>query len=198
MILTFSLTDIVKQGLTADDFTICMLLKDRNLLTLKKYDKLLKGTLYTRLKYIKDLGFVRFRGVGDMPPLESIEVTLQFLQLITQGDMFEELYNIYPKDVTRPDGKKDYLRGNKLKCKIKYLKIVKENRTIHNTIIACLRHEVEQKEKTNSMMYMKRLLKWITDEEYKRFETYIKFKTPKTEEDTVQLTPQSSYGANFL
>jgi hypothetical protein len=199
MTITFDLNTIVKQGLDANDFTICMLLKDRNLLTLKRYDKILKGTLYNHLKAIKDLGFIRFKGIGDMPPLESIEITLKFLQLITQGDMFEELYHTYPAHVIRPDNKKDYLRGNKLKCKIKYLKLTQENRTLHNNIITCLRHEIEQKEKTNSMMYMKRLLKWITDEEFHKYENYIKFHTPKNEEELSQIkTIQSTYGANFL
>lgn len=202
MTITFDLNTIVKQGLSANDFTICMLLKDRNLLSLKRYDKILEGTLYKQLQKIKNLGFIRFKGIGDMPPLESIEVTLKFLQLITQGDMFEELYNIYPSSVPRPDGTKDYLRGNKIKCKIKYLKLVKDNKTLHSNIISCLRHEIEQKEKTGSMMYMKRLLKWITDEEFHKYENYLKFNMPKSIEDKEIDSPQTkinnTYGAHFL
>lgn len=200
MNITFNLNTIVKQGLSADDFTICMLLKDRNLLSLKKYDKILEGTLYKKLQKIKNLGFIRFMGIGDMPPLESIQTTLKFLELISQGDMFEELYNTYPASVSRPDGKKDYLRGLKAKCKIKYLRLIKENKTLHEHILDCLRCELEMKEKTNSMQYMKRMLKWITEEEYQKYENYLKFKVPKGAneiENIPQLTP-NIYGTNFL
>jgi hypothetical protein len=200
MNITFNLNTIVKQGLSADDFTICMLLKDRNLLSLKKYDKILEGTLYKKLQKIKNLGFIRFMGIGDMPPLESIQTTLKFLELISQGDMFEELYNSYPSHVTRPDGKKDYLRSGKVKAKIKYLKLVKDNKTLHDHILACLRYELEQKEKTGSMMYMKRLLNWITEEEYMKYENYLKFKVPKSVEETTNTSQLNinTYGTNFL
>jgi hypothetical protein len=102
---------------------------------------------------------------------------------------YEEFLNHFPKKITRPDGLATILRTAVSACKPKYEKIVSKDKDLHDTIIKALQYEVEQRTRTNSLMYMKTLPKWLTAREW---ENYIEL----MQEDS--LTKDLGYGTKLI
>lgn len=193
MQVTFVLNTLLSKGLTADDFTILMLLQENKLLTLKKYEKLIKDKFTQHLIKLKKLDYLDY---NEPIVFENIKTTSKFLELISGEDLFEQLYNSYPVIAIRPDGKKDSLRSNRAKCKLKYLKLVKNNKILHDHILDCLEYEKDLKHKTGYTGYYLRLYNYLEKEEWKKYENNLKVKIP--EDDNPLINSKTSYGANFL
>jgi len=157
-------------GLTADDYTICMLLVEGKYGLLKIMHKLVGDYMHERLSKLVKEGYLSFNGLGTIMPIKELKVTEKFKSLLSVDDPFEELYNNYPTSIIRPDGKKDYLRSDKAKCRIRYKKITDKNALYHKYILECLNKEIQDKEKSQSMGYFKRLINWIDGEEWKKYE----------------------------
>ena len=100
---------------------------------------------------------------------QNLQITTNFTKLISGDDLFEQLVLHYPKSVVRPDGNTDYLLTDLSKAKSMYTKLVHNNKLLHEHILRCLEHEIDDKEGDNGMQFMKRLPKWISD---KTWESY--------------------------
>lgn len=96
----------------------------------------------------------------------NIEVTEKFTSLFDKNDLFDEFYDLYPKLIIRPDGTKDYLRIDVNRCRRYYNKIVGKSKTRHKHIIECLEAEINYRTQTNNMRYMKRMPRWLFNEEW--------------------------------
>ncbi len=107
-----------------------------------------------------------------------------------EKDEFEELLELYPVKVLRPDGTKDYLRTDLKRCKKAYLKILGASSTRHKTIMNALKFELQIREQEGNMRYMKRLPKWLAAEEW---HVYIERMNDK--EDTNE---HSGYGTTLI
>jgi hypothetical protein len=81
-----------------------------------------------------------------------------------------ELIETYPLKVIRPDGSTDYLRSNVKVLKEQYKKIIKDNKDKHEFILKCLKFQIKEKTETGKLPYMKKLSKWLDNEEWKEYE----------------------------
>jgi hypothetical protein len=84
--------------------------------------------------------------------------------------MIDELMDTYPQKVTRPDGTTDYLRSNTKQLREQYKKIIKENKEKHELIIRCLKYQISHFTLTGKLQYMKKLTKWLDNEEWREYE----------------------------
>ena len=92
--------------------------------------------------------------------------------------MFDEFYDQFPVYVLRPDGTKGFLRANINKCRKEYNSIVGKSRAMHQHILDCLNHEIEDKISTGKLGYMKTMWKWLTQHEWETIEEQMKFDQP--------------------
>ena len=168
MDINFPINKLLDKGLIADDYTIALLLKEERFGLLNKYAKIAKAAFFESLKRLKTCGYVSYNTIGDIIPIKEAKVTDEFVNILSNGDNFDEFYNLYPIKTIRIDGKVDYLRINKTKCKIKYKKIIKNNLMIHDHIMDCLKLDIENRKKKNDMAYIKRMENWLANEELKR------------------------------
>lgn len=101
----------------------------------------------------------------------SYEPTETLISIIgKQKDYFDELYDIFPVYVLRPDGQKGFLRANVNKCRLQYKKIVGKSKATHEHIIKCLNFELTERLRSNKLGYMKTMWKWLTNHEWEAFE----------------------------
>lgn len=170
MEVSFPINKLLKNGLTADDYTICALLSEKKYGLLKDYATLKGMSFYDNVKKLKEHGYIHYNTISDIVPVKEITVTKDYNKLISFKDFFTELYNEYPIKVARPDGKVDLLRVHKAKCRIKYTRVINKNPMTHEHIIDCLRHEIKLKEKDGSMGYFKRLYNWLETKEWEKYE----------------------------
>ena len=68
-----------------------------------------------------------------------------------EKDEFEELLELYPIKVLRPDGTKDYLRTDLKRCKKMYLQVLGASKTRHKTIMNALKFELKVREQEGNM-----------------------------------------------
>ena len=82
---------------------------------------------------------------------------------------YEEFLQHFPKKVIRQDGMAVVLRTAVSACRPKYEKIVGKNKELHDTIINALKYEVEMRTRSNGLMWMKTLPKWLTAKEWENY-----------------------------
>lgn len=105
---------------------------------------------------------------------DHLFISNEYKEKIKKEDPFNLFFDLYPIYVKRPEGTKDYLRGNPTKCRLLYNKLVGKSASKHKHIINCLLYEISYKTKTNKMMYFKKMSKWLTSEEWKSTEEMMK------------------------
>lgn len=175
MIVEIDLQFLLQHKLTAHQFVIIKLLSEKKYLMLKKYLNHVDGfrTIEQDITILRHRNFVdsAFR-LGQAVQLDSIPVTETFFntQRIDES-VFEEFYNLYPTKVTRSDGRVDYLRTDRDRCKKIYQNIIYNNRPLHNKIIKCLKIELEDKANHGQMKYMQRMTTWLTAESWKGYDS---------------------------
>lgn len=107
---------------------------------------------------------------------KQLYITKEFLASFKTRDLFLEFFDIYPASVTRPDGLRDYLRGNISRCRRYYDKIVGQSVTKHEHMIDCLKFEIDTRKMGNKLGYMKRMAKWLFSEEWLLYDEFMKDK----------------------
>ena len=122
------------------------------------------------MDFFRPLPFVT--NTNELNEYDPTKISLEpdFLRIIANGDFFDELVQVFPVSVIRPDGTKDFLRNDLKRCKMAYSKITKNKFFIHQHILECLRYEIALKKKEGKMSYFKRLSKWLASEEWKIYE----------------------------
>lgn len=170
MEITFPINKLLKNGLTPDEYSICLLLESKKFGLLREFVKLKGNSFYDNIKRLNGLEYITYNTIGNIVEIKDITLTNNFKKLISFEDPFLELYNKFPVKVIRPNGKEDLLRISKNKCKIKYEKILKNNPLIHDHILECLDVEIKDKKSTSSMGYFKRLYNWLENKEWEKYE----------------------------
>jgi hypothetical protein len=170
MLVEFDINTLTQNNVNAHQFLIAQLIFEKKLLLLTKYLELTNSfeTLEQDLGSLVDAKFI-IRTQGDYD-LNKIIIRSEFVELITNGDIFEELLTEYPTVVNRPDGSPDLLKTDLVQSRLIYLRITKENKAVHQHILKCLKYEVEQRKSTNTLSYMRRLPKWLASESWKAYE----------------------------
>jgi len=196
MILELDLHLLYKSNLTPNQFIFCQLINEGHYLILQK---LIKETKFINNEGVIDLLSKEYIVSNEYFNLNNFESTLRFLKSTEKfkkilpekkDDPFEDLLSIYPAKIIRPDGSTDYLRTALKKCKIKYNNIVKRNASKHKLILSALEYELNIRKKENKLSYMKRLPKWLDDEEWQVYAQRM--------EDDKNKTIDKSYGGDLL
>ena len=92
---------------------------------------------------------------------------------------------MYPISVARPDGIKDYLRGNISRSRKLYESHVGRSIEKHNMMLSALNFEITNRTISNKMGYMKRMYSWLLSEEWILYEEFLKDKTVQKQIDEV-------------
>lgn len=171
MLIQVDINSLIDNLIKVDEFVVLQLIYDKQYDLVSKYlllyDSEEKKKLFSKFNL---LGFVRNTNNLDEYDPSKIELAPDFLRIIANGDFFDELVQVFPVSVVRPDGTKDFLRNDLKRCKVQYSKITKNKYFIHQHILECLRYEVALKRKEGKMSYFKRLSKWLASEEWKIYE----------------------------
>ena len=165
---------LINLNINAHQFIIMILLVDKQYDHLDKY--LVASNSYDTfpddLRRLSKKSLVAYH--NDKPyNYKSIVVQPEFLCTLYKDDIFEELYNQFPKKATRPDGMVAYLRRDRRLCKDLYYIITKDDRIKHDHILTCLEYELEYRKRNNGMQWMKTLQKWLSGREWENFEDLV-------------------------
>lgn len=115
---------------------------------------------------------------------QVINKTTKLVELLKEDKtMFDQLYDLFPVYVTRPDGTKGFLRANVNKCRKEYNRIVGKSKAMHEHICNCLRFEIDNKMLTGKIGYMKTMWKWLTQHEWETVEEQMKVEQPTISND---------------
>ena len=167
MVVDIDINKLLRLGISAEDYFFLRALQKKGVASLRKYylqnpkpgDSVLESLVEKRL--------IHNANRHNEFDLEKIVVRNKFLDAAKPStNEFEELYNVYPVKVTRPDGSIDYLRTDKTRCKRSYATKIKSGEVIHADVMEGLRFEISQRESDGSIAYMKRLPKWLASEEW--------------------------------
>ena len=169
-------TLLLKNHINANQFMLAYLLFKQEYTILENLiQEIDKKTLILDIKYLEDNRFIHNLNlkldINSDIDFSSIIVRNKFSSLFKADvDLFEEFLSIYPVKVQRPDGFFDYLRTDIKRCKRRYNQIVAGKLTKHERLIEALKYELKTRELEGSMMYMKRLPKWLSSEDWKIYE----------------------------
>jgi hypothetical protein len=180
MEIAFPINKLIREGLTPDEFSICMLLDQGKTGLLRELAKLKGESFYENLKRLNNLNYIEYNTIGNIVSIKDITLKEDFKKLIAFDDPFVELYNKYPVRANRPNGGMDYLRQNKNKCKIKYAKLLKNNPLLHAHILACLSVEKKERQQKGTLGYFKRMYNWLESREWEKYEDKLKEFTETT------------------
>lgn len=175
MLLQVDVESLIKNRVTIDQFLITQLIFEKNYTLLNKYLELYSlNDLKSLFINLVRVGLVDDYNGKDEFDINKIIVKPTFSKVLAQGDFFDELVQVYPASVIRPDGTKDYLRTDLNRCRKIYAKITASKYAIHQNILECLQFEIALRRKENNLGYLKRLPKWLVSEEWKIYEQRIK------------------------
>lgn len=187
MLIEVDTNFLIRHNLTSKQFLVCYLLYKKAHHQLVKYLKF--DTV--NLDFMETLVKEEWISGSNLNSITTLNVTKKFADLFTDKDYFQELLETFPKDVTRPDGTKVYLRTAQKQCKQRYVRIVKNSRLKHDTIINALKAEISIKNRENKMMWFKTLPNWLKAEEWQQYEGIF-------EDGTKLDNTNNTYGTNIL
>jgi hypothetical protein len=84
---------------------------------------------------------------------------------------FNELIELYPVSSTWNNGRTVALNSNLPECKKLYTEFLSTGKELHQEIIACLKVELAEREKTGNKQYQPSLLKWIKEAGWKVYKS---------------------------
>lgn len=193
MIFEIDLKFLIQHRITAHQFIIVKLLSAKKYIMLKQYIAYVNGlhTIENDLRSLKSAGFIdKEYNVSNIIHYESIPIADSFFKTQTVNESaFEELYNLYPTKVIRPDGTSDYLRSDKDRCRKLYNNIIFNNPQLHNRILQCLQAEIDDKTNNGKLSYMKRLSSWLNSESWKAYDVF--------EDETTSANKIQKYGTDI-
>ena len=170
MLIEINTDTLIKFRITAHQYLIGQLIQEKRFEYLTEYLELSKSydNLPLDMKTLDTAGLLIVP--GSPYDFNIIVVRPELSSLLTKGDYFEELIALYPAKVFRADNTYDLLRTDLGRCRQIYDRITLGKKVRHDHIMKCLRYELEMKNATNSMQYMKRLPKWLSSEGWKSYE----------------------------
>ena len=166
MILKVDL-ELLKLDISINQLVLLSALLDKNQ---KKNQKLSIFSLIDdkEIKHLVERNFI-VPVPGKSKDYQITDTLKDLLNKEEERDYFQEFYNLFPSYIVRPDGTKDYLRGNINRCRLVYNNLLKESPTMHETLIKCINYENEKRLLTGKTGYTKRMWKWLTTREWEAY-----------------------------
>lgn len=196
MILETDTNYLIRNKITAHQYTIAKLAREGMLSELKKYLDVTKTTFSLKedVNALYKAGFTSAPLYGDAIGLTDINITTKFSQSHSfHKDPFEELYDAYPTKVIRPDGSYDYLRVDRKRSRKMYYNIIRENPALHEYILKCLDAEVTDKTNRGKLSFMKRMPTWLASEAWKAYADIVE----SNSESTLEELNEPGYGQSI-
>ena len=175
MVIQVNTEFLLNNHISPNQFIIIQLVLEENYRTLNR--------LSTHFpNFVEEIDKLISIGVLDkISRINKLVVTEQFKNQLLGEDLFEELLALYPSNVIRKDGKKEYLKTDLRRSKNRY-KVITNNRVdLHEHILKCLQVEITTRTANNSMMYFRKIYNWLNAEGWKDFE-------PQLNDSTMQLS----------
>ena len=169
MIVEIDVDFLIQHKITANHYLILQLLHQKKSAYLKKYVECSPLT-EEDLRILSEKKLIHNVNDEGSIDLNKIIIRSTFSSLLSEGDFFDELYDLYPHKIHRVDGRLDYLRSNIEKSRELYSNITKNKKAMHDKIIRCLEFEKLIREREGSMKWFKKLYKWLESEEWKNWE----------------------------
>lgn len=174
MLIEIDLEEAKKLQITLNQFLLLKFVVDD--ISIKPYQSVIQIN-DTDIKQLIEQNILEQGSVYDQKDLSKLKVTSDFIDRLKSRDYFDEFYAMYPVSVTRPDGTKDYLRGNISRSRKIYQHHVGQSKLKHNKMLAALNFEITNRTMSNKMGYMKRLYSWLLSEEWVLYEEFLQDKT---------------------
>lgn len=176
MLKTISTDVLINNKISAHQYLIVCLLFEQKYDVLDNYLK--KTNTYEQLDEdltnLSTRGFIHYNSeLFPYNSYKSILVSNTNVKLLGKYSNFDEIYNLYPVKVRRPDGKEAFLRKDRKTSEQIYSIIVKENKETHDHILKLLKLELQDREKTNTLGYMKTLVNWLSNREWRDYEDVV-------------------------
>jgi hypothetical protein len=193
MMLEVSLDTLTRCKITAHQFLVTKLLHEKKFEKLEEYLTLTDSlqNLTNDLNHLASIEFINWDVNDVSKDFKNIKILPTFIKQVSNGSLFEELYDSYPIKVIRDGGIPDYLRTERYNSRRLYDMIVARNQSKHEHILKCLQYEVNHRESQGSMRYMKRMYKWIQDQEWRSFEERV------GDTENVQTGKEVKYGTEL-
>jgi hypothetical protein len=169
MILEIDTKFLLEHNITAHQFLLVKYASDGDYDGMKVY--LNHTKTYNDIK--KDMialynaGLIK-QGPSGNATFRELKTSEKFIKLMSYtGDPFDEFYALFPTKVLRPDGSFDYLRVDRNRCRKMYHNIIRQNKTLHDHVMECLRFEIEERTGKGGLGYFKRMHTWLSSETWK-------------------------------
>jgi len=175
MLITLDTNKLIKGELNAHYFIILYLIHEKEYDILIHYLRKTKmdNRILTDIDEMIEFGWL-LSSRTEAYDYNKLQPSDKFVELITGGDPFEELVQYYPRFVVRPDGNTDYLLTDLDRASAIYTKIIQKNKALHEHILKCLKEEIDIKEETDNMKYMRRLPKWISERGWESYKDQVR------------------------
>ena len=177
MIVEVDINTLMYNKLSANQYIFCYLLYRKAYDTLNAYLTAYGFTNFEQeIEQLIQIGLLSRFEYANRLDIKGYTVTNNCLNILngTNIDLFDEFLAEYPNKVLRKEGNVDFLKTNIAKCRAKYKGIVKGKHHVHEHILDCLRYELNVKQASDSMKYMKKLPNWLEAEEWKTYEDALK------------------------
>lgn len=144
-VINIDIKVLIDNHLSPNRFIICYLLYYR------RYSELSRLSIDSSdLEWLESYGFIKYTGnlpKIDLTDLDNITVRMSFIKLIEVQDedrKWIEFKLAYPrKDGSRP------LHNDEETCKLKYLKIIRAEPELHNTVLKAIENETKDRYNAN-------------------------------------------------
>lgn len=167
MVVDIDTKKLFKLGISAEEYFVLKTIEKRGYAILDKYFETYPVLNDSVLNKLVNLKLIHNANKKNKYDCRKIIIRNKFKEDTKDlFDLFQQFYNLYPLKVTRPDGSVDYLRTDKTRCRKLYNDKLKRSEAIHEEVMESLRHEIEERTKTGSLQYMKRMPKWLASEEW--------------------------------
>lgn len=199
MLVEIDMNLVKAYNLSIDEYVLLLLLNKQHNTVIRDYftdDE----ELYKKLDKLVSRKFIVLNTYGSRDCLSDYKIIFMPGYLKEDFDKwFDELISTYPKKVRRPDGQEDILILNTPKLKKLYEKVTKKNLNTHSHIIKCLKFQLQYlSKKTSGLMYMRRLERWLENQEWKNYED-VMLNSQQVESDvTGTINKEEAYGQRII
>lgn len=171
MIITFDTKILILNKITAHQLVLAFMIneKDAYLINEYLYSSNTLNTISQDLDVLQKVNLIKGYN-GGIFNFDKLKITDTFIKILANCNLFDELFLTYPEYVIRPNGKIDKVRIESNNVRALYNRITRGNYHLHEHILQCLREEIDWKERTDTMKYMKKLPKWVSDNHWQSFE----------------------------
>lgn len=171
MLIEIDLNEAKKLHITMNQFSLLRFLVDN--VNIKPYQSVIQID-DNDIQNLKLQKILTPESQFDVDDLSKLKLTEEFSKKLKPVNFFDEFNLLYPASVIRPDGIRDYLKGDINRCRKSYDSKVGKSASKHEAVMNALKFEIKNRQSTNSLKYMKRMYKWLTSEEWTLYDEFMK------------------------